>query len=65
MTSDQLLGARPIPELSNFTVPGVEKLYLAGCTVHPGGTVTLGGRATAMKMYDDFDIPLQNGFEVW
>ncbi|MEJ2409683.1 MAG: NAD(P)/FAD-dependent oxidoreductase [Novosphingobium sp.] len=65
MTSDQLLGARPTPELSNYRVPGVEGLYLAGCTTHPGGTVTLGGRATAIRMFDDFDIPLSVGFTHW
>ena len=65
MTSDQLLGARPTPELSGYRVPGVEGLYLAGCTTHPGGTVTLGGRATAIRIYDDLDIHLSVGFSHW
>ncbi|SCW71830.1 Phytoene dehydrogenase-related protein [Sphingobium faniae] len=65
MTADQLLGARPTPDLAQYAVPGVQGLYLAGCTSHPGGTVTLGGRATAMKMYDDMGIPLSTGFTHW
>lgn len=65
MTADQLLGARPTPELASYRVPGVDSLYLSGCTSHPGGTVTLGGRAPAMKMYDDFGIDLSAGFIDW
>jgi phytoene dehydrogenase-like protein len=65
MTADQLLGARPTKDLANYRVPGVESLYLSGCTTHPGGTVTLGGRATAMKIYDDFGIDLSVGFIDW
>jgi phytoene dehydrogenase-like protein len=65
MTDGQLLGARPTPDLANYRVPGVDRLYLTGPYAHPGGTVTLGGRATAMKMYDDFGIPLQSGFSNW
>jgi phytoene dehydrogenase-like protein len=65
MTAGQLLGARPTPELADYRVPGVEALYLAGPMTHPGGTVTLGGRATAMKIYDDLGIPLDRGFINW
>jgi len=65
MVDGQLLGARPTPELANYRVPGVQALYLAGPTQHPGGTVTLGGRATAMTMYDDFGIDLRAGFTSW
>ena len=32
--------------------------------MHPGGTVTFGGRATAIKMYQDLGISLDAGFEV-
>jgi hypothetical protein len=31
--------------------------------MHPGGTVTLGGRATAMVIYQDLGIDLGTGFE--
>ncbi|MEQ8743636.1 NAD(P)/FAD-dependent oxidoreductase [Parasphingorhabdus sp.] len=65
MTDGQLLGARPTPELSGYSIPGIEGLYLAGPFTHPGGTVTLGGRATAIRMYDDFGIPLGRGFSSW
>jgi phytoene dehydrogenase-like protein len=65
MTDGQLLGARPTPDLANYRIPGIEALYLAGPMMHPGGTVTLGGRATAMKIYDDFGIPLDRGFINW
>jgi len=65
MVDGQLLGARPTPDLANYRVPGVAGLYLAGPTSHPGGTVTLGGRATAMTMYDDFGIDLRAGFTSW
>jgi len=65
MTADQLLGARPTKELAGYRVPGVEALYLTGCTTHPGGLVSLGGRAPAMKIYDDFGIDLSVGFIDW
>jgi phytoene dehydrogenase-like protein len=62
-TAGQLLGRRPIPALANYRVPGIEGLYLCGPFMHPGGTVTLGGRATAMVMYQDLKIDLGTGFE--
>lgn len=58
----QFLGRRPIPELAQYTIPGVESLYLVGCGQHPGGGVTLGGRATAMKMLMDWKIDLKKAF---
>ena len=59
----QLLGRRPTPELAQYNVPGIEGLYLAGPFMHPGGTVLLGGRATAIKIYKDLGIELTSGFE--
>lgn len=59
----QLLGRRPTPELAQYAVPGIRGLYLAGPFMHPGGTVTLGGRATAIKMFQDLGLPLVEGFE--
>ena len=47
---------RPTPDLGQFTVPGVERLYLVGPFQHPGGGVFGAGRATAMKMMDDLRI---------
>lgn len=49
---------RPTPELGNFTVPGIEGLYLVGPFQAPGGGVYGAGRATAIKMFDDMGIHL-------
>ena len=65
MTSDQLMGARPTPELSQYKIPGIDGLFLTGCTTHPGGLATLGGRASAMKIYRELNIPLEKGFVNW
>lgn len=56
-TSSYQSGAhRPTPELGQFTVPGVERLYLVGPFQHPGGGVFGAGRATAMKVKEELDI---------
>ena len=60
--TSQFLGRRPIPELAQYKVPGIESFYLTGSTQHPGGTVTLGGRATVMKMMMDWKIDLKKAF---
>lgn len=52
----QYLGRRPTPALAQYAVPGVEGLYLSGPFMHPGGAVTGGGRATAMKIMGDIGI---------
>ena len=44
---------RPTPELGQFTVPGVERLYLVGPFQHPGGGVFGAGRGAAMKFMED------------
>jgi phytoene dehydrogenase-like protein len=62
-TAGQILGRRPTPALSGYRVPNIAGLYLAGPFMHPGGTVTLGGRATAMAMFKDLGIDLNRGFE--
>ncbi len=64
-TSGQLLGRRPTPQLSQYKVPEISSLYLAGPTQHPGGTVTFGGRATAMRMAMDMDMDLKPIFEAY
>ena len=58
----QLMGRRPSPAISDFTIPGIENVYLVGPFMHPGGLVTLGGRTTAIKMYQDMGIELKSGF---
>jgi phytoene dehydrogenase-like protein len=52
----QFVGLRPIAQLSQFTVPGIEGLYLAGPFMHPGGGVNGGGRGVAVKMLGDMDL---------
>lgn len=47
---------RPTPELGQYRVPGVERLYLVGPFQHPGGGVFGAGRATAMVMAEDLAI---------
>lgn len=60
----QILARRPTPSLSSYRVPNIAGLYLTGPFMHPGGTVTLGGRPTAMVMYQDMGIDLKRGFEI-
>lgn len=55
----QFLGRRPTPELSRYAVPGIEGLYLSGPFMHPGGGVIGGGRATAVKIFDDLHIDFE------
>jgi phytoene dehydrogenase-like protein len=47
---------RPTPELGQYRVPGVDRLYLVGPFQHPGGGVFGAGRATAQVMLDDLGI---------
>ncbi|MEM8491088.1 MAG: NAD(P)/FAD-dependent oxidoreductase [Pseudomonadota bacterium] len=54
----QYLGRRPTPALAQYAVPGADGLYLAGPFMHPGGAVTGGGRATAMKILDDMNADI-------
>ncbi|MGQ0619011.1 MAG: phytoene desaturase family protein [Panacagrimonas sp.] len=56
MFQHQLLGRRPTPRLAQYAVPGADGLYLTGPFMHPGGAVTGGGRATAMKVMEDLGI---------
>ena len=48
-TSIRPSGHRPTPDLAQYTVPGVERLYLVGPFMHPGGGVYGAGRATAIR----------------
>lgn len=52
----QSVAHRPTPDYGNFTVPGVEGLYLVGPFMHPGGGVFGAGRGTAIRMMDDMEI---------
>ena len=52
----QQVAHRPTPDYGQYTVPGVERLYLVGPFMHPGGGVFGAGRATAIRMMDDMAI---------
>lgn len=52
----QTLGHRPTSDLGQYTVPGIEHMYLVGPFMHPGGGVFGAGRATAIKMAEDLGI---------
>jgi len=52
----QSSGHRPTPDLGSLRVPGVERLYLVGPFMHPGGGVFGAGRATAIQMMDDMGL---------
>lgn len=54
--SHQMGARRPIPELGQYTVPGLRGLYLTGPFMHPGGGVVGGGRATAIEMFKDLEL---------
>jgi len=47
---------RPIPELGDYTVPGVADLFLTGPFMHPGGGVIGGGRPTAITMFQKWGL---------
>lgn len=52
----QIGGHRPTPDLAQYTVPGIDRFYLAGTFMHPPGGVTGGGRATAIKICEELRI---------
>ena len=52
----QSLGLRPTAELAHCRVPGAKGLYLTGPFMHPGGGLTGGGRAVAMRMMEDLGV---------
>ncbi|MDO7837313.1 NAD(P)/FAD-dependent oxidoreductase [Sphingobium sp. HBC34] len=52
----QFAGHRPTPDLGNYTVPGLERMYLVGPFMHPAGGVFGAGRGTAIRMFDDLGM---------
>jgi phytoene dehydrogenase-like protein len=56
MSTYQSGSHRPTPELGQYTVPGIERLYLVGPFQHPGGGVFGAGRATALKIFADLKL---------
>lgn len=55
----QTMSHRPNADLGQFTVPGIDGLYLVGPFQHPGGGVFGAGRATALRMFDDLGIDFE------
>ncbi len=52
----QTMAHRPTPDLGGLTVPAVDRLYLVGPFMHPGGGVFGAGRGAAIKIMDDLGI---------
>jgi phytoene dehydrogenase-like protein len=52
----QMGAHRPTPDLGQLRVPGVERLYLVGPFMAPGGGVFGAGRAAAVQMLGDLKI---------
>lgn len=59
MSTYQSGSHRPTPELGQYTVPGIERLYLVGPFQHPGGGVFGAGRATAVKIFEDLRLDFE------
>jgi phytoene dehydrogenase-like protein len=58
-TSYQSGAHRPTPDLGQYRVPGLERLYLVGPFQYPGGGVFGAGRATAQVICDDLGIDFE------
>jgi phytoene dehydrogenase-like protein len=59
-TSYQSGSHRPTPDLGQYRVPGVDRLYLVGPFQYPGGGVFGAGRATAQVMCADLGIDFES-----
>jgi len=60
----QFMGMRPTPELSQYKVPGLERFYLCGPCMHPGGGVTGGGRPVALKVMQELGMKTDRLFSM-
>lgn len=63
MAPAQMGANRPTKALARYRVPGVERLYLAGPFMHPGGGVWGGGRPTAKVIFEDLGLDFAALFE--
>ena len=52
-------GLRPTPELAQYRVPGVDRFYLVGPFMHPGGSVFGAGRNTVINVFDDLGLDFE------
>jgi phytoene dehydrogenase-like protein len=57
----QYMSFRPTPELGQYRTP-IKGLYLSGQSMHPGGGLTMGGRATAQIIMQDLGIDFDDLF---
>ncbi|MDR0626506.1 MAG: NAD(P)/FAD-dependent oxidoreductase [Bifidobacteriaceae bacterium] len=57
----QYLSYRPVPELGQYRTP-IDGLYLSGQALHPGGGLTMGGRATAQAVMADLGMDFDELF---
>lgn len=64
MMPDQFIRGRPLKELAQFRVPGVEGMYLCGPFMHPGGGANGGGRAVAIRILLDLKADLSSTFSL-
>lgn len=51
---------RPTPELGQYRVPGVDRLFLVGPFQHPGGGVFGAGRATAQVLLEEIGLDIED-----
>lgn len=51
---------RPTPELGQYRVPGVDRLFLVGPFQHPGGGVFGAGRATAQVLLEEIGLDIDD-----
>jgi phytoene dehydrogenase-like protein len=58
--ASQSMGRRPTPELGHYIVPAIKDLYLVGPFMHPGGGVIGGGRAVAIRMFQDMKMKVDH-----
>jgi hypothetical protein len=49
---------RPVPELSNYRIPGVENMYICSSNLHSCGGIGRGSSYCCFKMItEDFNLP--------
>jgi phytoene dehydrogenase-like protein len=52
----QMNGHRPTPDLAQYKIPGIDRFYLVGPFMHPGGGVFGAGRGAAIAICRDLKI---------
>ena len=54
----QSFALRPLPEWGQYRTP-IKRLYLCGCSAHPGASVTGGGRVAVQVVMEDLGIDFE------